>query len=46
MSRLLPRLLADKEYFEMSRLQSDLTSVEVLKYKKKLKKKFGTTIVY
>ena len=34
MSRLLPRLLADKEYFEMSqgllefRLQSDLVSIQ------------------
>ena len=34
MSRLLPRLLADKEYFEMGKLQSDLTWVEMLKYEK------------
>ena len=40
MSRLLPRLLADKEYFEMSqglvefRLQSDLASTQKTKMEK------------
>ena len=44
MSRLLPRLLADKEYFEMSqgllefRLQSDLVSTQKKKNKNKMEK--------
>ena len=46
MSRLLPRLLADKEYFEMSqglldfRLQSDLVSTQLNSKKKKKMEKY------